>query len=597
MSALAVADLRRVRPGVLEEVAGRLRREQARVLEVAGVLLAVRVARLSWTGGAADAANLRYLALSSRLSGVVVRLGVSVDALESAAPRLRSAIAVLFRAGSRAVEQGAWVDEWGGVRVPPRVADPDLVAAAVQARCDALMRAEVEALVRRSQSMARDADDDLARALVAAARGVPCASSSSGTRVPAPPGLAGALTPFATAAWWSSLRPEQRRQVQSEHPEWVGARDGIPAADRHTANIVLLRRLEQQARTRSNELTIGWSVLHPDEVDVAKNRLADLQAVRDVLSRHDGGDRTLLMVDGSGELLETAITVGDVDRAGHVATYVAGLSTTVRGDLRRYDTTFARMRAQSAPVGAHDEDDLAIVTWLGYPAPQNTRVGLLGVNVPGSSVFGSSRAKAYAAELAAFTNGVAASRDRYVHQTVWAHSYGSVLAGFALLQPHSIDDVVVFGSPGLPFRSIERAGLKRGSLNVLRADLDPVATAGPVVHDVGAENVAGSIWLSTAASKDAVNTWRSSSGHGGYLDAGSTSERNLLAVARARPERTVRASQGERTSHFSYERVESWVTAMSAGPRLRFPLGAPRMRREWASIPPKSGQLNPTHPS
>ncbi|MEP7333849.1 MAG: alpha/beta hydrolase [Terracoccus sp.] len=605
MSSLAVADLRRVRPGVLEEVAVRLRREQARVLEVAAVLVVARVSRLEWAGGAADAAGARYLALSSRLGGVVSRLGASVEALEAAAPRLRSALALLFRAGNRAAEEGAWVDEWGGVRLASRVAGPDVVAAAVQARREALLRAEVEALVLRSRAMARDADEALAHALVAAARGLVGASGPTGASLPPPPALSGALTPFATGAWWSSLSPGQRRQVLREHPEWVGPRDGIPAADRHTANLVLLSRLERQAATRYDEVANGWPWPDGDELTAARNRLADLQAVRDVLRSGGGGgsggggvgagDRTLLMVDGSGELLEAAVAVGDIERAGHVATYVGGLSTTVRGDLRRYDNIFDRMRAQAGAVGDDDENDLAIVTWLGYPAPQNTRIG-----VPGASVFSSSRAKSYAAELAAFTNGVAAARGRYVHQTVWAHSYGSVLAGYALLQPHSIDDVVVFGSPGMPFRSIEQAALKPGGLNVLRADLDPVATAGPVVHETEAENVAGSLWLSTAASKDAINCWRSSSGHSGYLDAGSTSERNLLAVALARPDRTVAATPGERTSHISADRVGSWFVraekAMPWGLPWTLPFGAP-LRREWAPVAPRSRSAGPTPPA
>ncbi len=590
MSALTVADLRRVRPGVLDEVAGRLRREQARVLEVAAVVVVARVSRLAWAGEAADAAGTRYLVLSDRLGAVVSRLGASVEALETAAPRLRSALALLFRAGSRAAEEGASVDEWGRVRLAARMADPDVVAAAVQARREALLRAEVEALVQRSRAMARDADEARARALVAAVRGLGGASSLTGASVPPPPALSGALTPFATQAWWSSLGPGQRRQVLRDHPEWVGPRDGIPAADRHAANLVLLSRLERQARARYDEVVNAWPVPDGAGRTAASNRLADLRAVREVLGRHDGGERTLLMVDGSGELLEAAVAVGDVERAGHVATYVGGLSTTVRGDLLRYDSTFARMRAQALPVG-DDEDDLAIITWLGYPAPQNTRIG-----VPGVSVFASSRAQSYAAELAAFTNGVAAARGRYVHQTVWAHSYGSVLAGFALLQPHSIDDVVVFGAPGLPFRSIEQAALKPGGLNVLRADLDPVATAGPVVHDVEAENVAGSIWLSTAASKDAVNRWRASSGHSGYLDAGSTSERNLLAVARARPDRTVAASPDERTSHVSADRVGSWFVRARQAMPWGSPFGAP-VRREWASFPPRCRQLGPTPPS
>ena len=151
---MTVADLRRVRPGVLDEVAGRLRREQARVLEVAAVLLVARVARLCWAGAAADAAGHRYLALSGRVSGLVARLGASVAGLESAAPGLRSAMAMLFRAGYRAAEEGAWVDEWGGVRLAVRVPDADVVAAAVNARREALVRAEVEALVARALAMA-----------------------------------------------------------------------------------------------------------------------------------------------------------------------------------------------------------------------------------------------------------------------------------------------------------------------------------------------------------------------------------------------------------------------------------------------------------
>lgn len=570
MSAMSVADLRRVRPDVLEEVAGRLRREQAMVVEVAATLLIARVTRLRWSGPAADAAGLRYAALSGRVSAVQCRLGASVDALETAAPRLRSALALLFRAGYRAAEEGAWVDEWGGVRLAARVAEPDVVTAALYARREALMRAEVEALVGRSQAMAREADETLARALVRAARGGVGAPSSTAGLAPPPPALTGPLTPFATAAWWTSLRPEQRRQVMNTHPEWIGPRDGIPAADRHAANLVLLGRLEQQARVRYDELVRPGPPLQPGEIAAVENRLADLQAVRDVLGRHDGGERTLLMVDGSGELLEAVVAVGDVERAEHVATFVAGLSTTVRGDLRRYDATFARMRSNASRVGDDDEDGLAVVTWLGYPPPQN----IIGP-VPQASVLGGGRAHDYAPELAAFTNGVAASRDRYVHQTVWAHSYGSVVAGFALLQPHSIDDVVVFGSPGLPFRSIDQTCLKPHGLNVLRADRDPVAAVGPVVHDVEAQNVAGSTWLSTAASKDAVNAWRASSGHGEYLDAGSTSVRNLLAVALARPDRAVRASPAERTSHFSEERVESWVTAVRAKPPWRYLFGAP----------------------
>jgi hypothetical protein len=94
----------------------------------------------------------------------------------------------------------------------------------------------------------------------------------------------------------------------------------------------------------------------------------------------------------------------------------------------------------------------------------------------------------------------------------------------------AFDDVVLFGSPGVAFTSLSEAGLKPGSLNVLRADWDLVAYSG--WHLTDPVDVRGATELSTGWSKPSgPNGGLPATGHSDYLKAGSTSEQNLVAVA------------------------------------------------------------------
>lgn len=567
MSTMTIPDVRRCNPDALEQLAQRLRREQSRMLEVLAVLLLRRVSRILWLGPAADAATARYGVVSGRVRDIITGLGTSAVCLDQAAAQLSAATMLLLRAGVTAVQEGGFVDEWGHLQMPAPSAGTDPTHLAVRARREGLLRAEVEALVARALVVARSTDDALAQALLAAGHGGSASSTSAATASAAalaaggvllpPPAATGPLGAYQNAAWWTSLTPAQKRRVLAEHPDWVGARDGVAATDRHSANLVLLARLQVEARAQLHEImTRGTPGHYADELR-ARRRLDELQAVRDVLGRHDGGSRTLLMIDGSGELLEVAMAVGDVDHAEHVATFVGGFTTTVGGDLRRYDETFNRMKGEAR---LFERGELAVVTWMGYPAPQYS-----GVLRPSSSVLGGGLARGYSDELAKFTDGIDASREQWVHQTLIAHSYGSVVAGNALLKPHAVSDVAVFGSPGLPFSSATQAGLKAGGLNVLRAKRDPVSAAGPVVHGHEAETVAGSVWLSTEASKDAVNVWRASSGHSEYLEAGTTSEHNVLALAMLRDDLIVPAGDDECNSHFSLSRAQTLVAEGMTG--------------------------------
>jgi hypothetical protein len=176
-------------------------------------------------------------------------------------------------------------------------------------------------------------------------------------------------------------------------------------------------------------------------------------------------------------------------------------------------------------------------------------------------VLNSKIARENADELAAFVTGLTAARDRRVHQTVWAHSYGSVLAGNALLLHSPIDDVAVFGSPGVPFDRIERTGLKPGSFNVLAAGHDLVAHPGWRLLGRKPDTVTGATSLSTIVltrPTAGCNLWRgigsgaddlsrSVSGHSNYLRAGTVSADNLVAVAIGRRDLVVLQSPVERS--------------------------------------------------
>ena len=190
---------------------------------------------------------------------------------------------------------------------------------------------------------------------------------------------------FANAAWWRSLTSEERGRVIREHPEWVGPRDGLPPADRDHANRVLLDRAERAATGRLAALEAGGAA-RPDELgaggavvlglglseraaalELVRRRLDALRAVRGVLSRQDGARRRLLLLDVTGRHPRAAVSIGEIDTAAHVATFVGGFTTTVAGDLDRHDRDLARLRSSALGMA---RGDVAVVTWLGYAAPQ-----------------------------------------------------------------------------------------------------------------------------------------------------------------------------------------------------------------------------------
>ncbi|WP_344254333.1 alpha/beta hydrolase [Terrabacter carboxydivorans] len=557
---LSVRDIRSSRPQTLAAVGRGLEDRRRRVLVLAELVLWRRSAAPRWLGAASSAAADRYGLVVAGLGGLASSIAVAGQALGRAAAQLQAALDLIGRADRRAAEEGAWVDGEGRLFLPVRAVLGEPLLEAHRACLDELLRAEVHACLDQARRAAGLADEELLRQLLSSARGATAAGGGSAsipaTLPPPPPaasvGVGGQA--FASAAWWRSLTDEERRTVVRDRPEWVGPRDGVPAAARHAANLVLLGRAEQAARVRYLEARDGGWVGSEPRRRLASQEVAALQAIRDVLSRRDGGERRLLLVDTTGLHPKAVVAIGDVDTAEHVVTFVGGLSTMVDTDLRRYDDTFVRLRAETR--AAARGQDVAIVTWMGYEAPQVREI----VTSVDRNVLNAKLARDNAASLADFATGLEAARDRPAHQTVWAHSYGGLLAGFASLRTSAVDDVAVFGAPGLPFSDASATALKPGSLNVLGALGDDVFDYGSIVHGTAPGEVVGATRLSTFALKepgtgcnhwlraraDFVDVGRTSVGHSDYLRAGTESARNLIAVAAGRPDLRVLQGADER---------------------------------------------------
>jgi hypothetical protein len=530
---------------------------------LAELVLWRRAAAPRWSGSASSAAADRYAVVVAGLGRLAASIAVAGQAVGQAAGRLEAAIDLVHRADRRAVDEGAWIDDDGRLFLPVRASLGHPALEAHRARLDELLRAEVHACLAQACRAAAEPDDELLRALLSSARGA-LSRPGGGARALllaalGPPPIAaaaggGSAQVFASAAWWRSMTDEERRRAIRDHPEWVGPRDGVPATARHEANLVLLARAEEVAWTKAREARSSAWVGNAAERTRADEHVAALQAVRDVLARRDGGERMLLLIDPSALDVKAVVALGDVDRAEHVVTFVGGLSTMVGTDLRRYDDTFVRMRSEARSVAAGQ--DVAVVTWMGYDAPQVREI----VSSIDRNVLNAKLARDNAGALADFATGIEAARARPAHQTVWAHSYGATLAGFASLRTSAMDDVALFGAPGLPFSDVSRSALKPGSLNVLGAVGDDVFNYGWIVHGTPAAEVAGATRLSTFALKQAgsgCNHWlhsrsefvdvgRTSVGHSDYLRAGTDSARNLVVIAAGRPDLRVLQGADER---------------------------------------------------
>jgi uncharacterized protein YukE len=91
--------------------------------------------------------------------------------------------------------------------------------------------------------------------------------------------------PGSRARWWSAQHQLNRDRAIEEHPEIIGAGEGIPVADRDRANRLMLRRAKadlQARQARFDEMRGGAASRATTDVDA---RLADIADLEERLSR------------------------------------------------------------------------------------------------------------------------------------------------------------------------------------------------------------------------------------------------------------------------------------------------------------------------
>jgi len=355
-------------------------------------------------------------------------------------------------------------------------------------------------------------------------------------------------SPAANATWWRSMSPRQQSQVISEHPDWIGNRDGVTFSARDLANralltvdrdrlVVVRQRLEAtMAGPWSGSLVTDGSTA----LDHVRNKLASLDAIEATLA--GPGERQLLLLDLGQERAQAALAQGSVDTAENVAVFVPGMMSTVSESIQGFDQEMGQLRhkADLASTWVNPTQTAATtatVTWIGYQTPRE------GWDLLSSdrSAFSTTLARHGAARLAPFLQGIGAARVRDAHLTLLGHSYGSTTAALALRQNTGVDDAVFFGSPGLGTSHLEDLRIADGHAYYIEAGQDPVGDLGTLgidpSHLAGLQHASARAATVADPQTGEIRHLTGVTGHSSYLLDGSTSQYNMSVVVGGVPDR------------------------------------------------------------
>ncbi|MGQ0774613.1 MAG: alpha/beta hydrolase [Pseudonocardiales bacterium] len=542
-----MADIRSWQPERLDEVFDQLRRQQDTLVALEDELAAIRNPP-EWEGDAATAARLGYDWLAEDLRRLVAGVSAVRRSVGEAADAALAVTRALTEAQGLARFHGFEVTGAGAVLDvhPPGMQVLDY--AAIQAE-RALVRDEVIDRVAQVLRRATELATNLATIMgEAAARRIDDGSAATtltgaslaghfegGLATPLPPPGGSAAD---NAGWWASLSPAERFTLVATHPELIGNLDGIPAQARDSANQIRLpeeraaltaevTRLEALQQPYPSPFTLGRDAARDlalaHELATTRDKLAALDAIETTLNKP--GERQLLLLDSSGERVKAAIARGDVDTAQHVAVFTPGMTSNVQDSMVGYDDQLDLLRdeAQHQADQYGDRGQVAVVTWLGYEAPQWEET-----LDPSDSVAGQAAARRGADSLAGFLDGVDTSRTDDPHLTALGHSYGSTTTGLALQQTEVVDDVVFFGSPGIGTSQVTDLKVPAGNTYVIEADWDPVADVGRFGTDPN--QLDGITNLSAREHTLDGRQLTEVTGHTNYLTQDSTSQYNMGVI-------------------------------------------------------------------
>ncbi|WP_415976020.1 alpha/beta hydrolase [Rhodococcus sp. 077-4] len=472
-----------------------------------------------WVGETSEEARRAFDAVVDHLTNSAAQVGAVkrlTDDTEEAVIALKRALADLsslaFENDFAVLDDNTLWDRWAFER-PPSQTDAQ---AADRQRMKTELLERIAEIVRRGTEIA----DNAARVMTAAAqnaitdRGSTDVREAAGiggdegaTKAPMPPEDG---KPTRNNEWWNSLTDQQREYVRTERPYWIGSLDGIPAAERSSANLALLEidrsTIDGQINEAQARVEQTGSAMDEKRLELALDKRASLDAVEHVMFQVDENgdfllgsdgrrvtvpDRQLLSFDASPDrtLATAVVAVGDVDTADHVSVHTPGFTSTVHGGLGNLVDDAAGIRQLAQWQLDHHSPDsagqsVASVAFMGYEAPQN--VGVLSDNM----------ARTGGDRLASFLDGIDASRADDPHLTAVGHSYGSLATGFALQNGTGVDDAVFMGSPGVGTDSLGALHIS-GDAYTLASGGDGVAAL--AAFDGDPREIAGVHDLSTRA--------------------------------------------------------------------------------------------------
>ncbi|GAA4807713.1 alpha/beta hydrolase [Streptomyces ziwulingensis] len=484
----------------------------------------------AWKGDDADAALFYLEDVESRIGIVETEAMAVASVLETTGFWMEAAQTKLRNAVRRAEQDGFEVDADGWVSDPttddlPRQ-DPDVQA--IIADRNSLL-GEYRARIDEALTEARKASGDGSTALgelsgdiltdplnndsaAESALDVKNAMKAVGVTAPQIPGD----DPKAAADWWKALSPADRQTYTTLYPKEIGATDGLPTDVRDDAN-------RTSVTQELNALQYGNYAEHfPGEsTETVNRRLNNLTLLNDRIEASDSapkGKELYLLGYDSKDDGRAIIAMGNPDTAAHTGILVPGTNTNmeaVPGQVERIGKLRSSAEEQS------NGESVAMVTWLGYDAPEASLTDF-------NSVGGTGRAEDAAPDLRQFVAGTQAAHDGSPsHTTVLGHSYGSTVVGAAAAGGAGLgaDDVLVVGSPGMTVDEAQDLQMDPEHVWIGGAEDDAVSNHASDLT-LGRDPMLGGF----GGNNFGVDTH----GHSGYWDTGSESLANQGAVIAGR---------------------------------------------------------------
>jgi alpha/beta hydrolase family protein len=413
-----------------------------------------------WQGTAADAAIAKAQPTLSRMQQIRDAMTTAQSALAEGGAALTQNRMMLLQNVSQLSAQGWQVASDGTVSAHPG-SPLDRYAASSPANAMRLRQLAAANSVRLKSLLAGfdAADRAVSRRLRTAVDGLDGTPAQfwGGPLPEAPPPYdTGAEIPVGKSpeevnAWWTSLGDADRKRLLTFWPDKLGNLNGIPIADRSTANETILQRdLGRPAEVATSRGVTKEEVLaHPEKYGMAgrmMDRYQNAHQVQDALDK-DAANATdaygnipdvLLMKydpEAFGGDGAAAIAIGDPDKAANTSVMVSGLSTSVS----------AGTLSDGSGVNVYNEANradwnrsTAVVQWMGYDAPDDFAVAEPTMARNGAQI------------LAPDVNALAVTHESSPsHTTVIGHSYGSTtVADAAASYGMHTDDVVLVGCPG-----------------------------------------------------------------------------------------------------------------------------------------------------